>query len=108
MNGPLRGAWPFLSLRGGRSLFCHCEERSDEAISSRHAMTQLSYMQLLSAASMLDTELPPWSDNSTSTSSPTKPKPFCTLESQTTWRNACGSIGADWDQNSSADMGYRG
>src|SRR2546425_3516539 len=38
-----------------RALLCHCEERSDEAISSRHEMTQLSYMQLLSPTSMLGT-----------------------------------------------------
>src|SRR5207244_5372069 len=35
----------------------HCEERSDEAISSQHEMTQLSYIHSSSTAAMLDVEL---------------------------------------------------
>ena len=35
----------------------HCEERSDEAISSQHEMTQLSHMHSPSTAPMLDVEL---------------------------------------------------
>src|SRR5438552_17187174 len=107
---------PFLSLRGGvapeaismhrdrhapaglamtdgshceeRSLFRHCEERSDEAISSQHEMTQLSHMHSPSTGPCWMLSLPPCSpSSSTSTSSPTKPKSSCTPESQTTSRN---------------------
>src|SRR2546427_7587410 len=57
---------PYSVIARGHNLFCHCEGAqpilslrggaAHEAISSQHEMTQLSYMQFLSAASMLDTE----------------------------------------------------
>src|SRR5437867_673819 len=76
----------------------HCEERSDEAISSQHEMTQLSHMHSPSTGPCWMLSLPPCSpSSSTSTSSPTKPKPFCTPESQTTSRNGSGSITAAWE-----------
>src|SRR5205809_7126289 len=95
-------AQPFLSLRGGVAPEAismhgdrhapaglamtdgsHCEERSDEAISSQHEMTQLSHMHSPSTGPCWMSSLPPCArDSSTSTSSPTKPKSSCTPESQ--------------------------
>src|SRR5438093_2241667 len=87
----------------------HCEERSDEAISSQHEMTQLSHMHSPSTGPCWMLSLPPCSPSSyTSTSSPTRTTPSYTRGSQTTSRNGSGSITAAWDQNSPADMEYRG